>query len=71
MTKLSRYIQNHGITQASFASKTGLNQSTISRLCEGTISATVETALKVERATNGEVRFSDLIRQTKQALVAP
>lgn len=58
-SKLDTYIKSKGITQAEFADKLGITQSAMSKLCNGG-STSLETAMKIEAATEGEVCVEDL-----------
>ena len=59
MSKLSAFLKDNNITQAQFAKRIGVHQSTVSRLCDSPASITVPVALKIERATDGVVRVAD------------
>lgn len=63
MTKLAQHLSDRGITQEQFADQVGLDQSTISRLCRGTMTASLPTALKIQAWTEGAISVSDLVRQ--------
>ncbi|WP_368733502.1 transcriptional regulator [Amaricoccus solimangrovi] len=52
---LASFLENHRLTQASFAKEVGVAQSTISRLCAGKVGISLQQALRIEQATNGEV----------------
>jgi plasmid maintenance system antidote protein VapI len=62
MTQLRTYLKTQGITQAAFAKQADLNQATVSKLCAGTIGASLPTALRIERLTGGAVPVSALLR---------
>jgi len=57
--KLATYLRANGITQADFAPRIGITQGALSKLCNGG-GASPETAIAIERATDGAVRASDL-----------
>jgi plasmid maintenance system antidote protein VapI len=63
MTALRSYLETNCITQAAFAEKAGLNQATVSKLCAGTINASLPTALRIERLTGGAVPVSALLKR--------
>lgn len=64
MTQLARYLRDQGITQARFAELTDLDQSTISRLVNGTMTASLPAALKIDAATQGAVPVSALLKSS-------
>ena len=57
--KLATYLRANGITQADFAPRIGITQGALSKLCNGG-GASPETAIAIERATDGAVRVSDI-----------
>jgi transcriptional regulator with XRE-family HTH domain len=61
-TKLADYLRDQGVTQVQFAALADLDQSTISRLCRGTMTASLPAALKIEAATRGAVPVSALLK---------
>jgi len=58
MSKLAEYLKAHSMTQAQFALKVGLTQGYIARLCRHGAVPKLETASRIERATDGEVPVS-------------
>jgi DNA-binding transcriptional regulator YdaS (Cro superfamily) len=57
--KLASYLKANGITQADFAPRVGITQGALSKLCNGG-GASPETALAIERVTDGAVKVTDL-----------
>lgn len=62
MTALRTYLEQNRITQAAFAEKVGLNQATVSKLCAGTVGASLATAVRIEKLTGGAVPVSALLK---------
>ena len=58
---LKEYLEKNRIKQADFAEITGLKQAMISLYINGQRRPSPETALKIEKATGGEVKAVDLI----------
>lgn len=58
MNKLAQHLSASGVTQADFASRVGVDQSTISRLTRGG-SPSWALAARIEKATGGVVLVSD------------
>lgn len=58
MNTLSEYLKVNRITQAQFAAKVGVSQGSISRICRGTSGLSFRLAMKIDRATSGEVPVS-------------
>lgn len=71
MMTLASYLKIHGLTQAEFAERIGVRQSTISKLCSGAISVRMQTAAIIERATNGQVPMSSWVQSRETGAVAP
>ncbi|PJN95097.1 hypothetical protein CNY89_10530 [Amaricoccus sp. HAR-UPW-R2A-40] len=61
MNMLSDHLQRHGITQAQFADRAGVNQGFVSRLCRGLVMPSLEKAAHIERITGGEVPMSSWV----------
>ena len=57
--KLASYLKTNGITQAEFAPRIGITQGALSKLCNDG-SASLDTAVAIERETGGAVRATDL-----------
>lgn len=55
---LNDYLSTAGVTEASFADRIGVHQSTVNRLRSGSI-PTKEVMTKILEATNGQVRADD------------
>lgn len=60
--KLTDYLDARGETGLAFARRAGLAQATISRILSGS-SPTLTTARMIVEATEGKVRYEDLIGQ--------
>jgi DNA-binding transcriptional regulator YdaS (Cro superfamily) len=58
LKKLAQYIAAHEASQNQFARRAKISQSLISRLIAGERSCNLETAIKIERATRGEVKVA-------------
>ena len=58
--KLTEYLDQPNQTATALAAKVGCEVSTITRLARGERSPSIDLALKIERATNGDVTISDL-----------
>lgn len=61
MTKLSEYLERHTESQLDFGQRVQLHQSVVSRFSKGLAKPSLETAFKIERATNGEVPASSWV----------
>ena len=55
MSKLTAYLTRSAKTQAQFASELGVDQATVSKLCRQKLIPSLELAVRIERATEGEV----------------
>lgn len=55
MEKLTSYLKANGIPQTKFAGEIGITQSSLSKMCAGQIAPSLETAVKIDRATGGAV----------------
>lgn len=58
--KLTEYLDQPNQTATALAAKVGCEVSTITRLARGERSPSIDLALRIERATNGDVTISDL-----------
>lgn len=60
MNPLADYLSRHQITHQAFATRIGVHQSTVTRLCDEKASMLpgIGTALAIERETSGEVKTS-------------
>lgn len=61
---LASYLRDHGITQAAFAERIGVNQATVSKICAGRSGVSLRMALKIEAETGGAVSASALLPDT-------
>ena len=57
--RLTEYLQESGESQAGFARRAGLPQTTVNVICQGR-GIHVNTAIKIIRATGGAVSLEDL-----------
>lgn len=57
---LAEWIANAGETQAAFARRTSVSEAHLSLILARKRGASLDLATRFERATNGEVRASDL-----------
>ena len=55
MRQLSKFLRESEVTQAQFAARVGLSQATVSKLASGTLSPSLQVAVRIERATGGAV----------------
>ena len=68
MNTFAQYLADNKIRQEDFAAKIGVKQATISRLKRGVSSPQFDTALKIQKATNGKVpitawpEFNEIVR---------
>ena len=60
------YLKSTGQTQAGFAAKAGVNQSTIHRLCYGEMMPSLAIALKIEKASEGKISLPQLLASKKK-----
>ena len=60
MTTLPAYLARRGESQTAFAARSGLSDSTLSRVLSGKISPSAEVVEKVRWATDGAVTADDL-----------
>lgn len=59
--KLQKYLKREKLNGLAFAEKHNLSQSTISRILNNKVTPSPEVALKIEKATNGEVNKLELL----------
>ena len=59
--KLTEYIEKNAINRTKFAQKCGLEYWNIYYILKGVKAPPLLSALKIERATNGEVSCKDLL----------
>ena len=62
--KLQEYLSYRKISQAEFALRAGIPQSTVGGICLGS-GCTAETALRIINASNHEVTLADLTGKEK------
>ena len=55
MEKLASYLERHGLTQRQFADSIGKDQSVVCRLANGLAAPGLDTAIRIQTATAGEV----------------
>ena len=55
MMTLKTYLRSQRITQAAFAARLNVDQSTVSKLCDTRPRLSLNLALKIERETEGAV----------------
>lgn len=55
MTRLARYLQEQSIPQKDFADMLGVSQGMVSRMASGSKRPSLFLAVKIERATGGNV----------------
>src|SRR5260370_17173286 len=68
MTTLPAYLTRRGESQTAFAARSGLTDSTLSRVLSGKISPSAEVVEKVRWATEGPVPPDDLSRASRRTL---
>ena len=62
--KLKDYLEQNNISQNTFARMCGLSFSAINKLINRNTDLFLSTALKVEKATNGEITVYDLDKRS-------
>lgn len=62
MKKLREYLTRVHVPQQRFAEQIGRTQGSVSRWCAGRVVPDLDTLLKIERITNGEVPVSSWSR---------
>jgi transcriptional regulator with XRE-family HTH domain len=68
MTTLPAYLTRRGESQTAFAARSGLTDSTLSRVLSGKISPSAEVVEKVRWATEGAVTADDLYGAWRRSL---
>ncbi len=61
--KLTEWLKKEKVTKGEFAKRIGIARNTLYLYERGIRQPPLDIALRIERATNGEVRVEDLIRQ--------
>jgi transcriptional regulator with XRE-family HTH domain len=61
MQKLITYLREKQITQSSFAGRIGITQAALSRMLSGQIAPSLETAVKIQRETDGAVKADEWV----------
>ena len=67
---LERYLKKHGMTQQQLADRLECSQSLVSQWISGDVEMTGRWAIKIERATNGEVRRQQLLPELFRGMAA-
>ena len=62
MKKLARYLELHGLTIDGFARLADLSPSIVSRLLSGHRGVTLKSAIKIERATRGQIKATECMK---------
>ncbi len=62
---LADYLVSKGLKPASFARQVGVAASTVTRILDGSRRPTLDVAVKIVRATSGEVSFEELAAVAK------
>lgn len=65
MMDLTQYLKAENLTQAQFAERVQVRQSTISKLCSGEIRPSWSMAARIERATAGAVPVATWASRTE------
>lgn len=65
--KLADWLAREGITAGEFSRRTGLPRVQCYRWADGHAEPSIESALTIVRATNGDVPIVDLIKPAKQS----
>ena len=60
--KLSDYLERESLTASRFAAHLGVEPSTITRLINGERGCSLDLAIRIEHATDGEVAPRELIQ---------
>jgi transcriptional regulator with XRE-family HTH domain len=55
MDQLIAYLKANSVSQVTFAARIGVSQSALSKMCGGSITPRLQTALAISRETNGAV----------------
>jgi transcriptional regulator with XRE-family HTH domain len=61
LMKLSSYLEQNGLSDATFAVAIGVSRSMVTRLRHRQTRPSADTALKIQKATSGGVMLSDLV----------
>jgi transcriptional regulator with XRE-family HTH domain len=67
---LARYLKKHKMSDAEFARRLGVQDSTVYRWRTGKRRPDIDSANAIERATNGAVPASSWSRRVRKALVS-
>ena len=71
MEKLLSYLKETNLTQVQFALLAGVRQATISRIINGGVKdPRISTLYRIEKATRGKVRVSDMYAEITQRAAA-
>lgn len=70
MNSLAAYLSQSDKTQAQFASELGVDQATISKLCRKKLIPSLDLAVRIERATDGEISAASWVMVPKRENVA-
>lgn len=65
MTQLLSYLKATKTRQADFAAIVGVSQATVSKLIGGSVAPSLELAVRIERATGGEVKATSWVPETE------
>lgn len=65
--KLSDWLTERKKTATWLAEQVGVDRSVISRIKDGLVTPSLETAVAISRATDGDVRPEDMVRQDERA----
>lgn len=69
MQKLDEYLQRKRIAKGKFAERAGIPAYKLSRLLTGKRKADIATALRIEKATGGEITVRDWVSKADLAEV--
>jgi transcriptional regulator with XRE-family HTH domain len=61
--RLDTYLSEHGITEAAFAERIGVNQSSVNRMRKGLIRPDIATLSRIVEATEGKVTLEDFLAE--------
>lgn len=64
---LREYLSKSGETMAAFGTRVGCSHATVSRLVSGKMTPSAKLVLRIERATEGAVRFADFFAEGEAA----
>ena len=71
MAKLGKYLKDQRLTQAEFALRIGVRQSSVSKMVSGDASPSLEVAIKIEDETGGEVGVREWVPSAANAAKEP